>query len=116
VKSPQPRLRRNRAKPTNTLPGVGVHHQIPFFPLFIKFLPILHHTTMSDQSENIKKRTLEAVHAYRTSKKPNLAKTTRTFEVPIDRLRGRVNGRKPSSAIASHTKALNPMKEKALVS
>jgi hypothetical protein len=106
VKSPQPRLRRNRAKPTNTLPGVGVHHQIPFFPLFIKFLPILHHTT----------RTLEAVHAYRTSKKPNLAKTTRTFEVPIDRLRGRVNGRKPSSAIASHTKALNPMKEKALVS
>ncbi|KAJ5972875.1 uncharacterized protein N7479_002793, partial [Penicillium vulpinum] len=60
--------------------------------------------------------TLRAAEAYKKSNKPNLAKLAREFAVPIDRLRGRVHGRKSNSTIASQSKALNSIQEKVLIS
>ena len=52
---------------------------------------------MSDQNEDIETRTIQATTPYHGSDKPKLAKLAREFAVPYDRLRGRINRRKPNS-------------------
>ncbi|KAJ5480169.1 hypothetical protein N7530_005678, partial [Penicillium desertorum] len=56
-----------------------------------------------------------AVAVYKKSNKPNLAKLAREFAVPINRARGRVNGRKSNSTIASRGKGIKSNIRKKLI-
>ena len=52
---------------------------------------------MPDQYKDTEKRILEACASIRGQKKPNITRLARDFNVPMYRLRNRINGRNSRS-------------------
>ena len=66
---------------------------------------------MSSLYQLTKASITDAILALNTSEKPNIAKITREFNVPVQRLRNRWHGRAP---IATYNKALTEEQELAV--
>lgn len=70
---------------------------------------------MSDQYKAIEKRISDACASIRGQKKPNISRLAREFDVPMHRLRARINGR-PSRSTRQHpTHALTKAQERAVI-
>lgn len=70
---------------------------------------------MPDSYETIESRILEACASIEGQKKPNIARLAREFDVPMQRLRNRLNGRQSRSTRCQPNKGLSEAQERAVI-
>jgi hypothetical protein len=70
---------------------------------------------MTTRYSDVEKRISEACIAYGCREKPKIATLAREFDVPYQRLRGRIQGKNSRSTRPTTNKALDDAQEQALV-
>lgn len=70
---------------------------------------------MPDQYKDTEKRILEACASIRGQERPNISAVARQFDVPMHRLRSRINGRPSRSTRQQPTQALTKAQERAVI-